>query len=55
MARDGLSADDARARLRAQLPLSTKLAAATHVVHNDGDLAATRAQVEQIWRELSST
>ena len=38
--RDQLSEDDARARLRAQLPLKDKLAAADYVIRNDGDFVA---------------
>jgi dephospho-CoA kinase len=52
MARDGLDEAAARARLAAQLPLEAKRRAATHVIENDGDLAATRAQVEAVWREV---
>jgi dephospho-CoA kinase len=39
-ARDHLSEDEARARLKAQLPLKDKLAAADYVIRNDGDLVA---------------
>jgi dephospho-CoA kinase len=52
MARDGLSADEANARLAAQLPLADKVAAATHVVDNGGSLEATRRQVESIWEKI---
>ena len=34
----------------AQLPLAEKLRVATHVIDNDGDLAATEAQVDACWR-----
>ncbi len=37
MARDGLSREDAVARIAAQAPLETKLAAATWILRNDGD------------------
>src|SRR5690606_19227693 len=38
--RDGLSPDEAAARIAAQAPLAAKLAAATWVIENEGDLAA---------------
>jgi dephospho-CoA kinase len=34
-----------------QLPLAEKRAAATYVIDNDGDLAATKAAVDRFWRE----
>nr|WP_211194319.1 dephospho-CoA kinase [Pyxidicoccus fallax] len=52
MARDGLDAAGAEARLAAQLPLDEKRAHATWVIDNSGDLAATRAQVESVWRAM---
>ncbi|MDR5684229.1 MAG: dephospho-CoA kinase [Armatimonadota bacterium] len=52
MARDGLSRDQAQARLRAQIPLADKLPRARWVVHNDGPLADTRTQVARIWEEI---
>lgn len=38
MSRDAATADDARARIRAQMPLAQKVAAADHVVENVGSL-----------------
>jgi dephospho-CoA kinase len=38
--RDNLSESHARARLKAQLPLKDKLAAADYVIQNDGDLVS---------------
>ena len=52
MARDGLTREAAEARLASQLPLEDKRRHATWVVDNAGDLAATRAQVEAIWKAL---
>ena len=52
VARDGVSEDEARARMRAQLPQEEKLRVATHVIDNDGDLAATEAQVERVLAAL---
>jgi dephospho-CoA kinase len=52
MKRDGLDEAAARARLAAQMPLADKIAAATWVIWNDGDLDALRARVEQVHREI---
>jgi dephospho-CoA kinase len=51
-ARDGLPEAEARARIRAQLPLAEKVEAASHVVDNSRDLAATQAQVDALLRAL---
>lgn len=53
MARDGLSEEEARARLAAQLPLEEKIAVADHVIWNDGDEAELRARTEEVHRALS--
>lgn len=52
LARGGLTEAEARARIAAQLPLATKVAAATHVIDNDGPPEATRAQVERLVASL---
>lgn len=52
MARDKLEAEAAEARLVAQLPLDEKREHATWIVDNTGALAATRAQVEEVWRAM---
>lgn len=49
-ARDGVSADDARQRLRAQRPLREKLPQATWTIDNSGTPEATRRAVEALWR-----
>jgi dephospho-CoA kinase len=54
LARDGVREEDVRARMRAQLPEDEKVRLATHVIDNDGDLAATVAQVDQVLAELRS-
>ena len=51
-AREGLGESEAKQRLAAQLPLEQKLARATWVVHNGGDLEQTQAQVAKIWDEI---
>jgi len=54
VARDGLNEEEVRARMRAQMPEEEKVRLATHVLDNDGELAATEAQVERIIAELRS-
>ncbi|HVZ72396.1 MAG TPA: dephospho-CoA kinase [Polyangia bacterium] len=52
LARGGLTEAEAEARIAAQLPLAAKVAAATHVIDNDGTLEKTRAQVARIVSSL---
>jgi len=52
MARDGCSRSQALARLHAQLPLEEKRRAATDVIDNSGDEAATQRQVEALVHKL---
>jgi dephospho-CoA kinase len=47
--RDGLTADAARQRIAAQMPLEAKRARADHVIDNSGNRADTQAQVEAIY------
>ena len=54
MLRDGLSLDEARRRLAAQVPLREKLVRADWVIDNGGSVEATRAQVVRLWQELSA-
>ena len=54
ISRDGLLAEDAAARIAAQLPLADKLAAATWVVENTGDLAALEAAVGQLVSDIEA-
>lgn len=48
----GLSPEEAALRVDAQPPQAEKVARADVVIHNDGDLAATRAQVLKAWAAL---
>ena len=48
MARDGSTADEARARIASQLPLAEKVEVADHVIDNSGAPEATRAQVRAL-------
>jgi dephospho-CoA kinase len=47
--RDGLSADEARQRINAQMPLDAKRARADHVIDNSASREDTRRQVEAIY------
>jgi dephospho-CoA kinase len=49
----GMSEREAQQRIDAQAPLEAKLAAATHVLHNDGPLAELAPQVDQLWDALT--
>ncbi len=50
--RDGLSEAEARARLRAQMPLREKLVHADWTIDNNGLPEETRRQAEQVWGEI---
>jgi dephospho-CoA kinase len=49
----GMTPDQARARIAAQMPIEEKRRLATHVIDNTGDLQALRAQVERVWAEVA--
>ncbi len=49
----GMSESDARARMSKQTPREERLATATHVVDNNGDLAALTRQVDDLWQQLT--
>jgi len=49
----GMSRDDARRRIKSQLPLEEKARSADFVIDNDGLLDDTRRQVEAIYSSLS--
>lgn len=53
MCRDGLTREQAEARLSAQLPLEEKARMADYVIDNRQDLARTREQVRRLWEELT--
>ena len=53
MARDGLDAAAAEARLAAQWPIDRKRAGARWIVDNSGSPDATAAQVAAIWADLA--
>jgi dephospho-CoA kinase len=47
-----MSEEDARARIRAQIPAAERQAVADVVLRNDGDLAHLEDQVEALWHDL---
>ncbi|GMA51595.1 dephospho-CoA kinase [Alicyclobacillus contaminans] len=55
MQRDGLTEEEARARIRAQMPIDEKRKLADYVVDNRGTLEETREQVAHIWRTLRNS
>jgi dephospho-CoA kinase len=54
MARDGISGDDADARIGSQMPIEEKKRRATIVIDNSGALSETRRQVTDIFSCLVS-
>ena len=48
MARDHLTEQEVRARLSAQLPLASKVAAADYVIDNNGDVDALRSKADDV-------
>ena len=53
MERDGLSGQDARQRVAAQLPIEEKSARADYVIRTDGTLDETDEQVKKVWKALA--
>jgi dephospho-CoA kinase len=51
-ARDGSSVTDAEARIRAQMPLDKKVAAADFVIHNDGTLGELYERVDAVLAQV---
>jgi dephospho-CoA kinase len=50
--RNGLTSDEARARIAAQAGREARLAAADHVLHNDGTVTQLKDQIADLWDEL---
>lgn len=55
MARDGLTREEAAARLAAQRPVEEKAAEADYVIDNSGSVEETRRQVQALWASLLKT
>ena len=53
--RDGLSKEEARQRIAAQMPLDEKRARADVVIDNSGSRENTRRQVEAVYRRYAAT
>jgi dephospho-CoA kinase len=49
----GLSDDRARMMIAAQMPIEEKRLLAHHVIDNSGSRAATREQVQALWKQLA--
>jgi dephospho-CoA kinase len=49
IARDGISEEDARARVAAQLPIAEKVRRADHVINTDGSFDETHRQVRGVY------
>jgi dephospho-CoA kinase len=49
----GMSEEQARARIAAQMPIEEKRRLATHVIENTGSLDELRRQVARAWAEIS--
>ena len=52
MKRNGYTFEEARDRLRSQMPLAEKVPFADFVIRNEGPLEETEAVVEEIWEKL---
>ncbi len=52
MERNGLSRDEARARIAAQLPLEDKAEKADYIIDNNGTVEETRKQVKKVYARL---
>ena len=52
MKRDEISREEAANRLKAQLPIEEKVGYADYVINNEGELAATQKQVDELWAKL---
>jgi len=50
--RDGISEEEAKQALKAQMALSKKVEQADYVIDNSGTLEETMAQVRKVWEEL---
>lgn len=48
----GMGAEDARARMRAQISDAEREKMADHVIRNDGTIADLEAEIDQLWEQL---
>jgi len=49
----GLTRQQARARIAAQMPIEEKRRLATHVIENTGTVRELQAQVDRVWAEIA--
>jgi dephospho-CoA kinase len=54
MKRNGLSREEAKLRVKSQMPQDEKVKYADYLVDTSGEFAATRAQVELLWQTLQT-
>ena len=52
MARNGVSKEEARKRLKSQMPISEKISLSDIVIDNEGSIPETEKRVGQVWQEL---
>lgn len=50
--RDGLTEQDARDRLKAQMPIKEKLKYADHIIENTGTVESALARTREVWEEI---
>lgn len=50
--RDGLTEQDARDRLKAQMPIKEKLKYADHIIENTGTVESALARTRDVWEEI---
>ena len=50
----GMTVEDATARINSQISREERLAKATHVIDNAGDVDSLRIQVDRLWSELAA-
>lgn len=50
----GMSEEQARARIAAQMPIEEKRRLADHVIDNSDGIAETQRQVQDVWRQLNN-
>ena len=51
----GMTEDQARARLAAQLPIDQKRRMATYVIENTGSIEQLKAEVERVWATITAS
>ena len=52
IARNGVSKEEARKRLKSQMPISEKIELADIIIDNEGNITETEKRVGKVWQEL---